>query len=140
MRRCQLLVVTLSIDFRYHIIDYKSPKDSFNGKTLASHCPLPTRANRQVCNTKCNLLNIMMAVDSLILPKVAFLSIYLLLKPLLSKFPTPPSADKKNSCIACTVFCTNDPLSLVFFQPITACLFPIKSRFFSCALQSDNSF
>ena len=34
---------------------------------------------------------------------------------------------------------TNDALSLVLFQPITARLFPINSRSFSCALHSDNS-
>ena len=38
----------------------------------------------------------MMTVDSLFLPKVALLSIYLLLKPLSSKVRTPPSANKKN--------------------------------------------
>ena len=44
------------------------------------------------------VLNIMMTVDSLFLSKAAFLSIFLVLKPLLSKLLTPPSADKKNSC------------------------------------------
>ena len=38
--------------------------------------------------------------DFLFLPKAAHLFIYLLLKPLLSKLLTPPSADKKNSCTA----------------------------------------
>ena len=47
-----------------------------------------------------SVLNIMMTVDSLFLPKGALLSIYLLLKPLLSKLLTPPFADKKNSCAA----------------------------------------
>ena len=41
-----------------------------------------------------------MTVDSLFFPKVALLFIYLLLKPLLSKLLTLPSADKKNSCTA----------------------------------------
>ena len=45
-------------------------------------------------------LNIMMTVDSLFLPKIALLFIYLLLKPLLSKLLTPPSANKKNLCTA----------------------------------------
>ena len=45
-------------------------------------------------------LNIMMTADFLFLPKAAHLFIYLLLKPLLSKLLTPPSADKKNSCTA----------------------------------------
>ena len=40
-------------------------------------------------------LNIMITVDSLFLPEAALLFIYLLLKPLLSKLPTPLSADKK---------------------------------------------
>ena len=40
-----------------------------------------------------SVLNIMMTVDSLFLPKVALLSIYRLLKPLSSKLPTPPSAE-----------------------------------------------
>ena len=44
-------------------------------------------------------LNIM-AVDFQFLPKAALLSIYLLLKPLSSKLPTPISADKKISYIA----------------------------------------
>ena len=46
------------------------------------------------------VLNIMMTVDSLFLLKAALLSIYLLLKPLLSKLLAPPSADTKNSCTA----------------------------------------
>ena len=41
--------------------------------------------------------NIMKTVDCLMLPKAAHLSTYLLLKPLLSKLLTPPSADKNNS-------------------------------------------
>ena len=45
-----------------------------------------------------SVLNIMMTVDSLFLPKAAHLSIYPLLKPLSSKLLTSPSADKKNSC------------------------------------------
>ena len=64
--------------------------------------------------------------------------LYLLLKPLSSKLLTPPSADKKNSCTAERLY-TNDTFSLVLFQPITARLFPINSRSFSCALHSDNS-
>ena len=83
-------------------------------------------------------LNIMMTVDSPFLPKAALLFIYLLLNPLLSKLLTPPSADKKNSCTDLRL-CTNDILSLVFFQPIMAWLFPINSRSFSSALHSDNS-
>ena len=74
-------------------------------------------------------LNIMMTVDSLFLPTVALLSIYLLLKPLSSKLPTPTSADKKNSCTAKRL-CTNDALSLVFFQPNTARLFFINNPTF----------
>ena len=35
--------------------------------------------------------------------------------------------------------CTNDALSSVFFQSITARLFPSNSRSFSCALHSDDS-
>ena len=42
-----------------------------------------------------SVLNIMMAVDSLFLPKAALLSIYLRLKPLSPKFQNPHSADKK---------------------------------------------
>ena len=45
-------------------------------------------------------LNIMMTVDFLLLPNAALLSMYLLLMPLLSKLPTPSSADEKNSCTA----------------------------------------
>ena len=45
-------------------------------------------------------LNIMMTADFLFLPKAAYFFIYLVLKPLSSKLLTPPSADKKNSCIA----------------------------------------
>ena len=41
-----------------------------------------------------SVLNIMMTVDFLFLPKAALLSIYLLLKPLSSKLPTPPFADE----------------------------------------------
>ena len=52
------------------------------------------------CYKILSVLNIMMTVDSLFLPKVALLSIYLLWKPLSSKLLTPPSADKKNSCTA----------------------------------------
>ena len=52
---------------------------------------------------------------------------------------TKPSAGKKSSCTA-ERWCTNGALSLVFFQPIMAELFPINSCFFSSALQSDNSF
>ena len=44
------------------------------------------------------VLNIMMTVDSLFLPKVALFSSYLLLKPLSSKLLTPLSAYKKNLC------------------------------------------
>ena len=46
------------------------------------------------------VLNITMTVDFLFLPKTAHLSIYLLLKPLLSKLLTLPFADKKNSFTA----------------------------------------
>ena len=42
------------------------------------------------------MLNILMTVDFLFLPKAAYLLIYLLLKPRSSKLLTPPSADKKN--------------------------------------------
>ena len=78
------------------------------------------------------VLNITMTVDFLFLFKAALPFIYLLLKR------TPPSADKKNSCAASRL-CTNDALSLVFFQPITARLFPINSHSFPCALHSDDS-
>ena len=44
----------------------------------------------------------------------------------------------KNSCTAQRLY-TNDAFSLVLFQPITARLFPINSRSFSCALYSDDS-
>ena len=54
--------------------------------------------------------------------------IHLLLKPLLSKLLTPPSADKKNSCTAQRLY-TNDALSAILFQPITARLFPIVTPF-----------
>ena len=74
-------------------------------------------------------LNIMMTADFLFLPKAAHLFIYLLLKPVSSKLLTPPSADKKNSFAARRLY-TNDAFSLVLFQPITARLFPINSRFF----------
>ena len=47
-----------------------------------------------------SVLNSMKTVHSVFLPKVALLSLYLLLKPLSLKLPTPPSADKKNSCTA----------------------------------------
>ena len=72
------------------------------------------------------VLNVIMTVNPLFLPKAALLSIYLLLKPLSSKLPPLPSADEKN-------LCTNDALSLIFFQPITARLFPTNNRSFSCA-------
>ena len=68
------------------------------------------------------VLNTMMTVNYLFLPKTVLLSIYLVLKPLLSKLQTPPSADKKNSC-AVERLCTIDALSSVFFQPITSWLF-----------------
>ena len=45
------------------------------------------------------MLNIMMTVDFLFLPKAALLSIYLLLNPLLSKLLTPPYADKKKNFV-----------------------------------------
>ena len=83
-------------------------------------------------------LSIMMTADFLFLPKAAHLFIYPLLKPLSSKLLTPPSAVKKNSCTAQRLY-TNDAFSLVLFQPITARLFPINSRSFSCALHSDDS-
>ena len=83
------------------------------------------------------MFNIMMTVDSLFLPKAALLSIHLLLKPFSSKFLISPSTDKKNSCAA-SRSCTNDALSLVFFQPITARLFPISNHSFFCALHSDD--
>ena len=83
-------------------------------------------------------LNIIMTADFLSLPKAAHLFIYLLLKPLSSKLLTPPSADKKNSYTASRLY-TNDAFSLVLFQPITAWLFPVNSRSFSCALHSDDS-
>ena len=40
-----------------------------------------------------SVLNVMMTVDSLFIPKASLLSIYLLLKPLSSKLPRLPSAD-----------------------------------------------
>ena len=83
-------------------------------------------------------LNIMMTADFLFLPKAAHLFIYLLLKPLSSKLLTPPSADEKNLCTAERLY-TNDAFLLVLFQPVTARLFPIDSRSFSCALHSDDS-
>ena len=83
-------------------------------------------------------LNIMMTVDFLFLPKVAHLFICQLLKPLSSKLLTPPSADKKNSCVAWRLY-TNDAFSLVLLEVITARLFPINSRSFSCACHSDDS-
>ena len=83
-------------------------------------------------------LNIIMTADFLFLPKAAHLFIYLPLKPLSSKLLTPSSGDKKNSCTALRLY-TNDAFSLVLFQPITARLFPINSRSFSCARHSDDS-
>ena len=44
-------------------------------------------------------INIMMTADFPFLLNAAHFFIYLLLKPLPSKLLTPPSADKKNSCI-----------------------------------------
>ena len=46
------------------------------------------------------VLNIMKTADFPFLPKAVHLFIYPPLKPLSSKLLTPPSADKKNSCIA----------------------------------------
>ena len=43
-----------------------------------------------------SVLNIVMTVDTLFLPRTPLLSIYLLLKPLSSKLLILPSADKKN--------------------------------------------
>ena len=83
-------------------------------------------------------LNIMMTAYFLFLPKAAHLFTYLLLKPFSSKLLTPFAADKKNSCTAQRLY-TNDAFSLVLFQLITARLFPINSRLFSCALHSDDS-
>ena len=59
------------------------------------------------------VLKIMITVDSLFLPKAALLSIYLLLKPLLSKLLTSPSADKNKLCTVSRL-CTNEALSMFF--------------------------
>ena len=64
-----------------------------------------------------SVLNIMMTVNSLFLPKAASLFIYLLFFPFLyfhQNFQPRPLPTKKNSCIA-QRFCTNDAFSLVFF-------------------------
>ena len=45
-----------------------------------------------------SVINIVMTVDFLFLPKTALLSINLFLNPLSSKLLIPPFADKKNSC------------------------------------------
>ena len=80
--------------------------------------------------------NIIMTVDFLFLPKAALhLSA---LEAAFVKTSNPPSDDKKNSCTAWRL-CTNDALSLVFLQPITARLFPINSHSVFCALHFDDS-
>ena len=48
--------------------------------------------------------------------------------PALLKLLTPPYADKKNSCTAQRLY-TNDALTAILFQPITARLFPIATPF-----------
>ena len=55
------------------------------------------------------------------------------------KTSTPPSAGKR-ICVQLKELCTDDALSLFFFQPITARLCPISIRSFSCSLHSDDSF
>ena len=55
-------------------------------------------------------------------------SIYLLLKSLLSKLLTLPSADKKNFFPTLRLY-TNDTLSSILFQPVTAWLFPTAAPF-----------
>ena len=75
----------------------------------------------------------------LFLPMVALLSIYPLLKPLISKLLTPPSADKKRIPVQLKD-CALMTLSLIsLFQPFTTPLFSINSRSFSCALHSGDS-
>ena len=52
-------------------------------------------------NKESTVINmILMTIDCLFLSKTAFLSIYLLLNPLLSKLQTQSSANKNNSCTA----------------------------------------
>ena len=73
----------------------------------------------------------MMTVDFLFLPKAAYLFIFL------SKFLTGPLPTKRVRVQLKD--CALMMLSLVFFHPITARRFRINSRFFSCALYSDDS-
>ena len=57
-----------------------------------------------------------------------FLIVVFSIMSLLSKLLTPPSADKKNM-FSTLRFYTNDVLSWILFQPITARLFPIAAPF-----------
>ena len=72
-----------------------------------------------------SVLNIMMTVDFLFLPNAALLSLYLLLKLLLSKLLTPPSANKKDLCTAQRLY-RNDALLLFFFSAIHGSAFSFK--------------
>ena len=86
-----------------------------------------------------SVLNIVMTVDSLFLPNAALLFIYLLLKPLLSKLLTSPSANKKN--LSTVKHCALMTPSLWSFSSQSRLdrLLPINSHSFSCALHFDGS-
>ena len=62
-----------------------------------------------------------------------FSSIYLVLKSILSKLLTTLSAEKKNSFLTKRLY-TNDALSSILFQPITARLFPIAALVFALSI------
>ena len=51
----------------------------------------------------------------------------------------PALCFKWNLCSAKILYTNDAALSLDFFQPITARLFPINNRFYSCVLHSDDS-